>query len=284
MRWFRVTGHSTESGDGGHGGDVGIVTVRLIVLLGLSALLLSGCQTPGSDRHDPARSTTAAEPGDGPPLVIPPDLAHLPDPVVISEPRSKRGNPETYTVFGKTYRVMDSEVGYYATGLASWYGKKFHGRPTSSGEPFDMFKLTAAHPSLPIPTFARVTNLDNGRSTVVRINDRGPFHANRLIDLSYAAAVKLGYAEEGTARVRVEVLTAAKDFFLQAGAFRDLNSADRLKAELEALTGQPSFVVRVADDALYRVRVGPVAGRQEAERLRGLIVAARHPEPLILPN
>lgn len=260
--------------------------MRLIFLLGTFALLLSGCQTPGGGdkRPSPSPTSTSAEPGDGPPLIVPPDLAELPDPVVISEPRSKSGNPETYTVFGKTYRVMDSEVGYYATGLASWYGKKFHGRLTSSGEPFDMFQLTAAHPSLPIPTFARVTNLDNGRSTVVRINDRGPFHANRLIDLSYAAAVKLGYAEQGTARVRVEVLTATTDFYLQAGAFRDLSSADRLKSELEALTGRPSFVVRVAEDALYRVRVGPVSGRDEAERLSGLIVAARHPEPIILPN
>ena len=214
---------------------------------------------------------------------VPPDLAHLPDPVVIAEPRSKWGNPDSYTVLGKTYRVMDSEVGYYATGLASWYGQKFHGRRTSSGEPFDMFKLTAAHRSLPIPTFARVTNLDNNRTTVVRINDRGPFHSDRLIDLSYAAAVKLGFAETGTAKVRVEVLSPTEDYYLQAGAFRDLGSADRLKAELERLTGRPTFVVRVADDSLYRVRVGPVPGREEAERLRGLIVAAKHGEPLILP-
>ena len=257
--------------------------MRLTVLLTLG-LLLSACQVPGPGRTEPSRSCRApAQPVDGPPLAIPPDLAHLPDPVVIAEPRSKRGNPDSYTVFGKTYRVMDSEVGYYATGLASWYGQKFHGRSTSSGEPYDMFKLTAAHRSLPIPTFARVTNLDNNLTTVVRINDRGPFHADRLIDLSYAAAVKLGFASSGTARVRVEVLTPAKDYYLQAGAFRDIGSADRLKAELARLTGQPTFVVRVADDSLYRVRVGPVPGREEAERLRGLIVAANHAEPLILP-
>ncbi len=135
-----------------------------------------------------------------------PELAGLPDPVPRTEPRSRYGNPPTYVVFGKTYRVMESATGYTASGIASWYGAKFHGRPTSSGERYDMYQLTAAHRNLPIPVYARVTNLDNNRSTIVRINDRGPFHDDRLIDLSYAAAVKLGFADRGTARVRVDVL------------------------------------------------------------------------------
>lgn len=135
-----------------------------------------------------------------------PELAGLPDPVPRTEPRSRYGNPSTYVVFGKTYRVMDSAAGYSASGVASWYGAKFHGRPTSSGERYDMYQLTAAHTSLPIPVYARVTNLENNKSTIVRINDRGPFHDDRLIDLSYAAAVKLGFADRGTARVRVDVL------------------------------------------------------------------------------
>jgi len=158
-------------------------------------VLLAGCQAPAPIQRQPA---------DGPPLRPPADLHRLPDPVPRREPPSSRGNPASYTVLGRTYRVMATAENYYAAGNASWYGRKFHGRPTSSGEPFDMFKLTAAHRSLPIPTYLKVTNLDNGRSTIVRVNDRGPFHADRIIDLSYAAAVKLGFADRGTARVRLE--------------------------------------------------------------------------------
>src|SRR5690606_1564316 len=119
------------------------------------------------------------------------------------EPRSRFGNPDSYTVFGKTYHVMDSATGYHERGIASWYGTKFHGRRTSSGEDYDMYKMTAAHKTLPLPTYVRVTNLDNGKSAIVRVNDRGPFHDNRIIDLSYAAAIKLGVNKTGTAHVDV---------------------------------------------------------------------------------
>src|SRR5690606_31981982 len=154
----------------------------------------------------------------------------------------------------------------------------------SSGEPFDMFALTAAHRTLPIPCYVRVTNLDNDRSTVVRVNDRGPFHSDRIIDLSYAAAVKLGFEDRGTARVRVEVLTEPERFVLQAGAFRDLSAADALKTELIRLTGLEAYVVKVAADSLYRVRLGPVEGRPEAQRLQALIAEAQLDEPLILQH
>ena len=135
------------------------------------------------------------------------DVAAIPE--VTPEPiqRTRAGNRSPYTVLGKTYRVMASEEGYTERGVASWYGEKFHGHKTSNGEIFDMYKATAAHKSLPIPSFLRVTNLDNNRSIVVRVNDRGPFHGNRLIDLSYAAALKLGYADRGTARVQLEALS-----------------------------------------------------------------------------
>ena len=242
----------------------------------LAALALPGCQSR------PAGAPS--EQSDGPPLVIPPGLADLPDPEVRHERPTKRGNPRSYTVLGKTYYVMDTAAGYNAVGNASWYGRKFHGRLTSSGEPFDMYQLTAAHRTLPIPTFARVTNLENGRSTVVRINDRGPFHDNRIIDLSYAAAVKLGYAALGTARVRVEVLEPGRNYVLQAGAFSDLERADRLKAALKALTGEPTYVVKVSGESLYRVRLGPVRGRSEAERLRSVIHAAEYGSAMILPH
>ena len=135
-----------------------------------------------------------------------PDVDAIPEPEVRAEPRSRAGN-KSYSVLGKRYHVLDSAHGYAEEGLASYYGKKFHGRHTSNQEVYDMYAFTAAHKSLPLPSFARVTNLDNGRSVVVRVNDRGPFHAGRVIDLSYAAAVKLGYRDRGTARVRVEALT-----------------------------------------------------------------------------
>lgn len=121
---------------------------------------------------------------DGPPLHTPAWIATIPDPIPSPEPRSERGNPASYTVLGKTYHVADTANGYNVVGNASWYGKKFHGRSTSSGEPYDMYKLTAAHRTLPIPAYARVTRVDTGRSIIVRINDRGPFHAGRVIDLS----------------------------------------------------------------------------------------------------
>jgi rare lipoprotein A len=241
----------------------------------LIGLLVTGCAS---------NSAIDQEPADGPPLVVPGGLADLPDPEVSYTSPTKRGNPKSYTVMGKTYHVMRSASGYSANGNASWYGRKFHGRLTSSGEPFDMYELTAAHRSLPIPTYARVTNLENGKTTIVRINDRGPFHEDRIVDLSYAAAVKLGFAARGTARVRVEVLEAGKDYVLQAGAFQELARADLLKAALADLTGRPAYVVKVSGDALYRVRIGPVKGRPEAERLQGIISAAEYGQPIILPH
>ncbi len=135
-----------------------------------------------------------------------PDVDRIPEPVVKAEPRSRLGN-KSYAVLGKSYSVLDDARGYAETGTASYYGNKFHGRRTSNQEVYDMYAFTAAHRTLPLPSYARVTNLDNGKSVVVRVNDRGPFHSDRLIDLSYAAAVKLGYREKGTARVRVEALT-----------------------------------------------------------------------------
>jgi len=122
-------------------------------------------------------------------------------------PKSKTGNMEQYTVFGKQYRVMETAENFREQGIASWYGKKFHGRKTSSGEIYDMYAMTAAHKHLPLPTFVRVVNLDNGKSIILKVNDRGPFVGDRVIDLSYAAAMEIGMAEAGTANVDVEALS-----------------------------------------------------------------------------
>jgi rare lipoprotein A len=159
----------------------------------------AGCAVVGYPGGVP--SAAAAGPRD--------DAAAIPDAVPVREPLSAYGNPPEYEVDGVTYHVMDSAEGYQAEGTASWYGEEFQGRRTSSGEPYDMYAMTAAHRTLPLPTYVEVTNLENGRTVVVRVNDRGPFHADRIIDLSYAAARKLGIVGAGTARVRVRALEPA---------------------------------------------------------------------------
>ncbi|RRU16720.1 septal ring lytic transglycosylase RlpA family protein, partial [Stenotrophomonas sp. 278] len=135
-----------------------------------------------------------------------PDVACIPEPDVVDLPRSPVGNKSPYVVLGKQYQVMDKTKGYAEKGTASYYGSKFHGRLTSNREVYDMYAFTAAHKTLPLPSFARVTNLDNGESVVVRVNDRGPFHDGRVIDLSYAAAVRLGITQRGTGNVEVRAL------------------------------------------------------------------------------
>ena len=221
-----------------------------------------------------------------------PDMSHVPDAVPRPESPSRYGNPETYEVFGKQYRVMTSSQGYVARGMASWYGTKFHGRRTSSGEPYDMFSMTAAHKHLPLPTYAQVVNLENNRSVVVRINDRGPFHNNRLIDLSYAAASKLGVLKNGTAMVEVRAIdtrasqqprqttesptqvttretayTKTPDttkVFLQAGAFSSQTNAIRFRDRLaESLAREVRVHSSEDGSGLHRVRVGPLASREQ---------------------
>jgi rare lipoprotein A len=204
----------------------------------------------------------------------------IPDAVPRAEPRSTRGNPVAYEVFGKRYFILAKAEGYRERGVASWYGPTFHARPTSSGEPYDMYAMTAAHKTLPIPAYVRVTNLSNGRSIVVRVNDRGPFVDNRIIDLSYTAAYKLDMTRAGTAFVEVEVVTpgtlaeAAQGItatqtpptlqgpvlFLQAGAFGVAANANQLAERLRR-EGIESVRVLEPDSAstLFRVRVGPIA-------------------------
>ena len=212
----------------------------------------------------------------------PPDVSRVPDAVPQPEERSRRGNAPTYTVFGRTYRVMASSRGFTQTGVASWYGSKFHGHETSNGEIYDMFAMTAAHTSLPLPTYVRVTNLDNQRQVIVRVNDRGPFVGNRIIDLSYAAAYRLDMLDRGTARVRIEAIdpvqwqaqnrgrnntaptvaqrstpATQEPIFLQVGALGSSEAAQRLQARARELTQSP---VRVVSNpgSLYRVQVGPL--------------------------
>lgn len=173
-----------------------LMRLATLAVILTSVVALAGCGGGGSKRAG------------GSPQAF--DAGNVKDAVPRVEPRSKYGNPRSYVVFGKRYHTRDSSKGFVERGLASWYGKKFHGRKTSSGERYNMYAMTAAHKSLPLPTYVKVTNLDNGRSTVVRVNDRGPFHGGRVIDLSYAAATKLGVVRHGTARVEVRAIDPSR--------------------------------------------------------------------------
>ena len=238
--------------------------MRRVLPLG-AVLLLAACG--GSEVRD----------GAGRP--IDPNQIEVPEP--RPEPRARYGNHSPYTVLGKTYHVLPSSRGYRERGRASWYGSKFHGRLTSSGEPFDMYKVSAAHKTLPLPSWVEVTNLDNGRKLRIRVNDRGPFKEGRIIDLSYAAAVKLGVLDAGTAAVEVRALDfggqaaaiAARPVSvpveLQAGAFSSRETADQLArrlgdADIDNVQVQRA---RVRRDTVWRVRIGPVWEPAHAQRL-----------------
>jgi rare lipoprotein A len=217
------------------------------------------------------KSTNPSEIKDGPPTgPIPIFFFFKPK----NEPISRYGNPGTYAVGGKVYKVMKSSHGYKARGIASWYGTKFHQKRTSSGDKYDMYAMTAAHPTLPLPTYLRVKNLKNGREVIVKVNDRGPFHSNRLIDLSYAAASKLGVFPVGTALVEVEAVNTGKrvsHYYVQAGAFNSMQLARSLKSKLSKLTPSP---VRIESYAKrFLVKVGPLADRAISEKLRAKMAA-----------
>ncbi len=246
----------------------------------LSALLVAACSSverPSS----PASATPSSYPErDGAPL-RPLSGDVIADAVPRHEVITASGNTSPYVVFGKQYELMTNYRGYRERGVASWYGTKFHGRLTSNGEVYDLYKMTAAHKTLPIPVYVRVTNLENGRSAVVRVNDRGPFHGDRLIDLSYAAAVKLGFADKGTARVEIELIEPDNKFakgsqpasqsryFLQVGAFQAQDAAIQLQAELSARHELPVHIsLSEGSPSYHRVRVGPFTDYLEAERVR----------------
>ncbi|MGD8347151.1 MAG: septal ring lytic transglycosylase RlpA family protein, partial [Lysobacterales bacterium] len=209
------------------------MSLRIRLAAALVCILLASCAGKPQTEDGPSEQDITA--------------ADVVDAVPRAEPLARYGNHSPYEVFGKTYYVMESSAGYRKRGIASWYGSKFHGRRTSSGEPYDMHLATAAHRSLPLPTYAEVTNLDNGRSVIVKINDRGPFKDDRIIDLSYGAALRLDMVRTGTARVEVRVIdvdggvrtadaAASGDdgsTWLQAGAYSSIEGARKLLRSLE---------------------------------------------------
>lgn len=235
-------------------------------------------------------------PGDNPPS----NIDGIPDAVPRKETLLVRSN-KAYSALGKEYAPFPSYQPYKQQGIASWYGKRYHNNKTSSGEVYNMYGMSAAHTVLPIPSYARVTNVENGRSVIVKINDRGPFRGGRLIDLSYAAAYKLRLIEKGSGTVEVEAIDpnqlqdiplpdvkkieAAKaesivklpldagsknvgmpNFYVQTGAFRTESNADRLIKKLIAMDmiGDAGVGSMLYNDGLYRVRLGPYSSRQEA--------------------
>jgi rare lipoprotein A len=253
----------------------------LLIILGISlALWFAGCS-----------STKVFEPSDKAPA-SPRDVSAVPNAVPKAEPRSRYGNPASYVVFGKRYHTLPSSKGYRERGLASWYGTKFHGKRTSSGEPYDLYAMTAAHKTLPLPTYVEVTNLDNGRSVIVKVNDRGPFHGGRIIDLSYTAASKLGILDKGTGRVEVRAIdprtpdqapantpvlvqkdipaeTTDSQLFLQVGAFQDRNNAERMRNNIQAQNLGAVRIVEAGTEqgTFYKVQVGPLSDAGEADRV-----------------
>ncbi|MDH3559821.1 MAG: septal ring lytic transglycosylase RlpA family protein [Gammaproteobacteria bacterium] len=203
----------------------------------------------------------------------PQDISHIQDAVPRAEPLSRYGNPASYVVNGKRYYTKPSSRNHKERGIASWYGTKFHGRRTSSGEVYDIYKMTAAHKSLPLPTYARVTNLRNGRSVVVKVNDRGPFHNNRIIDLSYVAAAKLGILEYGTGLVEVEAIDTPAT--TRAGATAPTTPSEAAvvaitsSAPPQAGLRQASLEQPVSADAINLfIQVGAFRDRGNAERMK----------------
>lgn len=260
--------------------------------------LLAGCSTaPRYEEPAPQPAKPAAEPptkggyykDDGPEDNPPANLAEVPDAQPRAEPLHRWAN-RPYTVFGREYVPLAKRQPFHQRGLASWYGKRFHGQRTASGEPYDMYAMTAAHPTLPIPSYVRVTALASNRSVVVRINDRGPFHPGRIIDLSYAAAYRLGFISAGSAQVEVETVfpeepqqQAAAGIFLQIGAFTSRENADSLRERVarELAWLQETVEVFLAGN-LWRLHVGPYRSQEDARSIAQRIEAQLSLKALVI--
>jgi rare lipoprotein A len=299
------------------------VSALVRVLIPLLVGAVAGCTSAPARRPAPTSPAPAERPAvpaesqtpapsrggyyldDGPGDQIPPNLEKTPDAIVRPESVHPYAN-QPYVVMGVRYVPLGQDAPYRARGVASWYGRKFHGKQTAVGETYDMFQMTAAHPLLPIPSYVRVTNLANGRSVVVRVNDRGPFLRERIIDLSYTAALKLGFADRGSAEVEVQALrpgpeppptlsptallkspgdhgTANGSLFLQLGAFAGKASADSFRnyvtKEFTALREAARVFFK---EGLFRVHAGPYATEREAKAMASRIERALGLTPVLV--
>lgn len=262
-------------------------------LINIFLVLFSGC---------------TSEIKDGPPHYYV-DVSKIPNAKPKPLPRSKYGNPPSYMVNGKRYHVLKSTCGYIQRGIASWYGTKFQGQLTSTREPYNMLAMTGASPVLPIPCFVRVTNLSNRRSVIIKINDRGPFAPHRIIDLSYAAAEKLGYANRGTAFVEVKTINLSRyspiqsimlskssahishslyssRLFLQLGVFHQATHAESLKRELSVYIRKPVLILKRIYNQLpiYTVQIGPLTSISESDYLNKKLKKLGFERPMIIIN
>lgn len=239
---------------------------------------------------------------DGAPHSTPIDVMNIPDAVPKKESYSQTGNPHSYIVGQKRYYVLPDNKDYVQRGTASWYGTKFHGRATSSGEVYDMYAMTAAHKTLPLPTYAEVENLENNTKIIVKINDRGPFKDNRIIDLSFAAAAKLGILDKGTGNVEVRAidpetyyeveeireiekkLTTEDGIYIQAGAFANRDNAERMKVQLHSIINEKVSIIASESEspAIYRVRIGPIDNAENAESVSEILLAKGLSDPVII--
>ena len=306
----------------GHDYLVGVGRGSIFLLLVL-AIALSGCGTTPKKTDPPKPSQTTSKPGayyldDGPGDGPLPNLDRIPNAVPKVE-KLHRGANRTYTVFGKTYVPNVSSEPFRQQGIGSWYGRKFHGQKTSIGETYDMYAMTAAHPTLPLPCYVRVSNPANGKSVVVRVNDRGPFHSDRIIDLSYVAAAKLDFVRRGSAMLIVErvfpgdrsdklppvatvapaavvpivtpvptavvaspIIPESGGLYLQLGAFGSMENAEIFRARMAReldWNREPLQVSR--KDNLFRVRMGPYRSREEAEAIAAQVRLSHDFSPVI---
>lgn len=219
-----------------------------------------------------------------------PNIHKIRDAQPMPEPKSKWGNPKTYTVFRKLYTVLPTSKGFVEQGKASWYGKKFHGYLTSNGEVYDMYGMSAAHKTLPLPTYAKVTNLDNGKSVIVKINDRGPFHDDRIIDLSYTAASKLGILAKGLGNVKVEAIDPNlqipnKQKYIQVGSFKHEQSAKDLALRLQKIAKTQVIKIHrrlATKNKTYHVHIGPIADETVLRTLKDKIINNKFPSPVVI--
>ena len=252
--------------------------IKGIIFL-LTALCLAGCQTNNVEKNSEDPVTDSKSKGayyldDGPEEVIPENLSSIPNAIPKKEPLNKFSN-RPYKVFGKTYYPMTSLKPYTATGYATWYGKKYHGNKTSIGEIYDMYKMTAAHKTLPLPCYVKVTNLKNDKTVIVRVNDRGPFVKDRIIDLSYAAANRLEIIEKGSELVKVELIDLdkkvkvskiSKQIYIQAGLFSDEKNANNLINKIKKLgTVKNENIKKIKNEDQFQVLIGPFKNNQKAE-------------------
>ena len=285
--------------------------MRLLAIA--AALAVTGCGTISRTESPPSYAPAAAAPAkgayykdDGPGANAPANLAAIPDAVPKAEPLNRFAN-RPYQALGRDYLPMTQPAPFRQSGVGSWYGRRYHGAKTSSGEAYDMYAMTAAHPTLPIPSYVRVTNPANGRSVVVRVNDRGPFLADRIIDLSYVAAWKLGYVDAGSARVEVEsilpgrpapaatvvsapvpvpaatVAAEAKGVYLQLGAFSSQEGADSFRVRIYRDLAWLSDTIQIVPaGAFYRLHLGPYRSQDEARPVADRIQAELSLRPVII--